>query len=397
MKFETLLSFVQKGRVKARSIVRGPTTHQLWRFAAHVKGLSREFGICYSCGESISEKAGICPHCNRLQDPPANPDIFLESSEGDARPGPTPSVYREMGATPLVAEDIVVPSLGKSGAPSNAPSNAAATNATEGNAKKGADGFLTAADLAAAFKLDFEEPKTRKHKKAPVAPIAMTRGSFPTHPPRRRRRWGVKLVLFLLLLASVGAGAFQYQRDPTFHNQVNHWYEVSSTWTRQKWAELQKPAINKPQHSPSKPQVIQVDAAPLPSSGSPSAVVPQTTRPDEHPTHHVAAPVPASSPSPWDQIYHQGQDASSQPGNSAKPAKIEDADPARVDTPAPKPQHVGNIDDVWKLYRGAMDAEAQGDYPTAVAKYEQIQQFPKDLWPRDLQLRLTQVRKLASH
>ena len=46
MRFETLLSFVRKGRVRARSVVRGPTTHQLWRFAAHVKGLSREFGLC---------------------------------------------------------------------------------------------------------------------------------------------------------------------------------------------------------------------------------------------------------------------------------------------------------------------------------------------------------------
>src|SRR5579884_1005595 len=35
MKFETLLAFVRKGRIKPRSIVRGPTTHQLWRFAAH--------------------------------------------------------------------------------------------------------------------------------------------------------------------------------------------------------------------------------------------------------------------------------------------------------------------------------------------------------------------------
>jgi len=38
MKWETLLTFVRKGRVKPQSIVRGPTTHQLWRFAAHVKG-----------------------------------------------------------------------------------------------------------------------------------------------------------------------------------------------------------------------------------------------------------------------------------------------------------------------------------------------------------------------
>src|SRR5687768_1935428 len=37
MKYETLLGFVRKGRVKARSIVRGPTTHQLWQIGrAHV-------------------------------------------------------------------------------------------------------------------------------------------------------------------------------------------------------------------------------------------------------------------------------------------------------------------------------------------------------------------------
>src|SRR5438128_520031 len=43
MKFETLLSLVRRGQVTARSVVRGPTTQQLWRFAAKVKGLSREF------------------------------------------------------------------------------------------------------------------------------------------------------------------------------------------------------------------------------------------------------------------------------------------------------------------------------------------------------------------
>src|SRR5688572_16608902 len=86
MRFETLLAFVRKGRVRPRSVVRGPTTHQLWRFAAHVKGLSREFGVCYSCGGNLDAGAAtnICPHCNRLQEPPINPDVLLESPTGDA-------------------------------------------------------------------------------------------------------------------------------------------------------------------------------------------------------------------------------------------------------------------------------------------------------------------------
>lgn len=80
MTWETLLSFIRKGRVKPRSIVRGPTTHQLWRFAAQVKGLSREFGICYSCGSGIETNASLCQTCNRLQEPPPNPDALLEAS-----------------------------------------------------------------------------------------------------------------------------------------------------------------------------------------------------------------------------------------------------------------------------------------------------------------------------
>ena len=83
MRFETLLSFVRKGRVKPQSVVRGPTTHQLWRFASHVKGLSREFGLCYSCGGSISPQAQVCPQCNRLQDPPPAADSFLEVPVGE--------------------------------------------------------------------------------------------------------------------------------------------------------------------------------------------------------------------------------------------------------------------------------------------------------------------------
>ena len=84
MKWETLLSFVRKGRIKPQSVVRGPTTHQLWRFAAHVKGLSREFGVCYSCGGSMERGGNLCPHCNRLQEPPIHPDTLLEGPEPEA-------------------------------------------------------------------------------------------------------------------------------------------------------------------------------------------------------------------------------------------------------------------------------------------------------------------------
>lgn len=124
MKYDTLLGFVHKGRVKARSIVRGPTTHQLWRFACQVKGLSREFGLCYSCGGSIARDAQVCPQCNRLQDAPADPDTFIEGLP----PGvPTPAQVTQVAPlqpAPLQPAGPVMMPPGNGGAgfaPSAAP------------------------------------------------------------------------------------------------------------------------------------------------------------------------------------------------------------------------------------------------------------------------------------
>ena len=79
MKYATLLALINKGHVSARSIIRGPTTHQMWRYAAHVRGISREFGLCFSCGGAMDRGTSICPHCQRSQDAPPEPDVLLES------------------------------------------------------------------------------------------------------------------------------------------------------------------------------------------------------------------------------------------------------------------------------------------------------------------------------
>jgi hypothetical protein len=81
MNFATLMVLVQKGRVTARSVVRGPTTGQFWRHAAKVKGVSREFGLCWNCGGDVAKNARACPSCKRLQEPPLNPDVLLEAAE----------------------------------------------------------------------------------------------------------------------------------------------------------------------------------------------------------------------------------------------------------------------------------------------------------------------------
>jgi hypothetical protein len=79
MNFATLMVLVQKGRVTARSIVRGPTTGQFWRHAARVKGVSREFGLCWSCGGDVAKNARACAACKKHQEPPADPDVLLEA------------------------------------------------------------------------------------------------------------------------------------------------------------------------------------------------------------------------------------------------------------------------------------------------------------------------------
>ena len=81
MNFATLMVLVQKGKVSARSVLRGPTTGQFWRHAAKVKGVSREFSLCWNCGGDVSKAARACPNCKRLQEPPLNPDVLLENGE----------------------------------------------------------------------------------------------------------------------------------------------------------------------------------------------------------------------------------------------------------------------------------------------------------------------------
>jgi hypothetical protein len=128
MRFETLLTFVRKGRVKPRSVVRGPSTHQLWRYAMHVRGVSREFGLCYSCGGMIDRDASVCPRCNRSQEPPANPDALLEGNGEAATLAAAPvsefvqkdlSAFAAATAAVRPAADIVVPTLGPAAPPAS--------------------------------------------------------------------------------------------------------------------------------------------------------------------------------------------------------------------------------------------------------------------------------------
>lgn len=272
MRYETLLGFVRKGRVKSKSIVRGPTTHQLWRFASQVKGLSREFGVCYSCGGSIERDAQICPQCNRLQDPPPNPDIFLEGlpTAGDAPPPAASTsslpeaslealrapVFKELNvpapppaaeaATPQPADaprpvpatepPLTQPSAEREAprptsstaplTPPPAPSSSPPANA--GPRRRPNDVFLSARDLAAAFQLDFDPTDEGDAAfdegpswSASTQPAGPARARY--HRPRRRR---VRRALFVLTLLVVAGTVAVLALSPVLRARVVAWAEA---------------------------------------------------------------------------------------------------------------------------------------------------------------------------
>ncbi len=61
--FETLRALVARGRVRADSVVRGPTTHQFWRRADETPGLSHFFGQCHACRATAHADDRVCSHC----------------------------------------------------------------------------------------------------------------------------------------------------------------------------------------------------------------------------------------------------------------------------------------------------------------------------------------------
>src|SRR4051812_9918313 len=193
MKWATMLSLVAKGQVTPRSIVRGPTTHQLWKFAAHVKGLSREFGMCYSCGGEIDHGANQCPYCQRLQEPPINADALLETREPLKQP-----VHRELKMAETSSGNAgAAPVVWPPQSPAPSPAAPTAGRNREQHREPPADeprtewhpdpGILSAKELAAAFQLDF------------------TPSTGPSRPRRVARTFAL-----LLLLAAIGFGAVLY-------------------------------------------------------------------------------------------------------------------------------------------------------------------------------------------
>ena len=75
--FEMLVKMVEKGRLQADSIVRGPTTHQDWMYAAETPRLAKYLGLCPHCFASAKPEDTYCTSCQ----------LNMNERPADSRPG----------------------------------------------------------------------------------------------------------------------------------------------------------------------------------------------------------------------------------------------------------------------------------------------------------------------
>jgi len=66
--FHTMLKLIEKGRLRRDSVVRGPSTHQDWMYAAETPMLSKHLGVCPHCFAPASADQEFCATCYRTLD-----------------------------------------------------------------------------------------------------------------------------------------------------------------------------------------------------------------------------------------------------------------------------------------------------------------------------------------
>jgi hypothetical protein len=387
MRFDLLLALVRTGKVGPSAIVRGPTTHQLWRYAAKVRGLSREWGICFACGGSIETTATTCPHCHRSQEPPVNPNTLVDAEAAQSKPiqvdlstaAPQPAPARP-DATPEPAKSpetttaaetspsIVIATPEKPGVD---PVAAALTRAnpapTRPSLPRPTDDILTAKDLASAFRL-----------------------TVPAQPPQsadRRRFRPLRAAAMFFLLLGLAAAAVLWARPD--------WRGVAQAWASERITQVEAminqsrtgqaaPATPEPPQPERIPELDPVaeaapEVAPEPEPQAetpatrPAEVVTVTPPPQpETPQAVEAEPKPSpetnagAKPSPWDELM--------------KP------DPAPAGDAANRTRAI-------TLFRAAIEAEAREEFDVAVKYYEDIKKLPQEVWPGGLQIRLDRAKK----
>jgi hypothetical protein len=376
MKYTTLLALVRKGQITAKTIIRGPTTQQFWKFAGQVKGVSREFGVCWACGTVLHPTASSCSRCNKSQELPANPDVLLENENAEGKP-----LYVDISPKPV---DTFKSGDGKR--PGNAaprPSapmpSAAATMAvaagltppeladdelkTRPDQRQSPEKILSPRDLAAAFSLQYN-PKSDLPPRAPSAPQRA--------PSRHTGRLIAISMVVLLLAAGVVVMSLPALRTPTL------------AWLHQMAGAAQTtPADSVPTETFKISSTDRPDWAMKPPPSDPSLQTPVSQTPVPQSNAPTDNPTPPASPN--------------QPvANNPTPAQ---APVTPVDNPATPPvKPVASSQDLdalaMQLRANGLDAESKHDYAAAQYFYEQIEKLPRDHWPADTDQLLKAAQKM---
>jgi hypothetical protein len=83
--FEALIKMIEKGRIKADSIVRGPTTHQDWMYAAETPRLAKYLAMCPHCFAEAKPEDIYCTRCQ----------LNMNARPAEPRPGVPADLARE--------------------------------------------------------------------------------------------------------------------------------------------------------------------------------------------------------------------------------------------------------------------------------------------------------------
>lgn len=403
MKCNTLLALIRKGQVTPRSVIRGPTTFQLWRFAARVKGISREFGLCYSCGAELQRTSTFCPRCSRSQELPPNPDVLLETepqagkavyrdvtprreSPVDVVRSETPTSAPPQATSPVESEPArpgsQIPSAAETMAqladlPS--PENASADLQTRPRQRQ-QEGVLTPRELAAAFSLQYDPTMD-----------GSTRA--------RKGSGGKNLLVAALVLLVIGGGAATFYFVPTLRQRFMAWVQDSSPPPVEASAPqkivpdktvpwMMGPDDTPPITTPAKPVAsgaAHASDAPVPTTPQPSPVIASAPPPVQVAQQQpVATQPPATAPPMIDA-----------PVTTSTPLVADPRTNAAAETVA-KLRHstAGDLDDLaMELRSNGLDAEHRQDFAAAQYYYEQVKALPSDHWPSDIDFLLKDVQK----
>lgn len=114
--YETLGAMCVRGRVKLNSVVRGPTTQQFWRLAAHTPGVAVLLGQCHACAERVPSDAERCHSCDALLRPTVPVGVGRFTSLDDRQQLGLPPVSAKADASdPHAALDELTQVLGHAG------------------------------------------------------------------------------------------------------------------------------------------------------------------------------------------------------------------------------------------------------------------------------------------